>query len=61
MTVEETTTEAEVIEALGHVNETAKKCKQVVGNANYESPWDKAHAQINNLLDFLDELKGMDD
>lgn len=57
MTVDEETTVEEVVEALGHVNTDAKKCKQIVGNSTFESPWDKAHAQINNLLDHLDELR----
>jgi hypothetical protein len=47
------TTRCEIEEAIGHLNDNAKKCHQVIGTEKWESPWDKAHRQINDLLDHL--------
>lgn len=44
----------EIEEALIHMGATAKRCFPVVGNGNYVTPWDKAHQQLNDLLDARD-------
>lgn len=50
MSAEEETVE-EIEEALMHVSHTASRCFPVVGNEDNPTPWDKAHGQINDLLD----------
>lgn len=44
----------EIEEALTHMGHSASRCFPVVGNENYVTPWDKAHNQINDLLDARD-------
>jgi hypothetical protein len=58
MTITEDTTPEDVIEALGHLNGEAKKCRQVVGNSEWQSPWDIAHERINDALDKLELIRG---
>lgn len=57
MTVDDETTIEDVTEALGYLNADAKECQQVVGNDTWESPWDKVHGRINDMLDKWESLR----
>lgn len=48
--INDDTTQAEIAEAIGNLNASAKVCKHVVGNDEHETPWDRAHQRINVLL-----------
>lgn len=57
MNLEDGATREEVEEALAHHVHTAKRTFAKVGNEAYPTPWDRAHARINELLDLLDQYK----
>lgn len=48
--VTDTSTPAELREAIAHLNHRAKREFHVVGSADLPTPWDLRHAAINELL-----------
>lgn len=48
--VDEDTTLPELIEALVHLNATAKRLPHIYGGGRYVTPWDKTHARLDDLL-----------
>ena len=48
-----TTTRADLVEFVGHLCHTAKRTPAIIGTDEYPTPWDRAHADINDALDLL--------
>ena len=49
--VTDESTRADLAEAMGHVNFTAKRTFQVVGTPEHPTLWDRRHELLNAMLD----------
>lgn len=54
MTITEDTTRLDVMEALTYAAATASRMPRIVGSGDYVTPWDRAHAGLDQLLDDLE-------
>lgn len=47
-------TRSEIAEAMSHRNYTAKRQPCLIGTLEHPTPWDRAHEDLNALLDALE-------
>jgi len=50
---DETTPREELLEALHHLNTTARRMPQIVGTPALLTPWDRAHRTIDHILELI--------
>ena len=50
---DETTPREELLEALHHLNTTARRMPQIVGTLTLPTPWDRAHRTMNSILELV--------